>query len=478
MSDFFENDAEMALCYDTGYLDCHKGQTIQEVVDSYNVTAGNNPRQYDSDFYDSYKKGTKGTISSAEKADVEQCYLDALEENGITDYGDKVILEDYSFEDGDGNGLHCVLIQVSEGNPPNEPPKAVLAIAGTNSKPEIMSEDIALGLFGNRQSAQQKQLVEVMNHIAKDYPDYDLAIGGHSLGGFLAMYIGGVIFDDNRDCGLTPEAKRILQEHVKRVDSLDGPGGPFALMEYLRDGFKKMVDNGIYHHYAASDVGLVLFQPEGTDTFYVQSRGGTILGIEDGKHPIFNWLDPDGDGRVSLNFTRITEDGCKDGIQDQYFDVINKLYTLKFLLPALMIPVALFSMDPVVIAKWAYRLTKIPYSEVIRRMFKEFRDKIWGNPNVYYVNAANVQQVSSGLNSVQQKILQISVGIESVGNKMSSDIVGFALKSSLNNISEGVSLNGNNMRLLADLIDASMEQYKDVDKRVESSYQSIAMCEA
>ena len=61
---------------------------------------------------------------------------------------------------------------------------------------------------------------------------------------------------------------------------------------------------------------------------------------------------------------------------------------------------------------------------------------------------------------------------------MSSDIVGFALKSSLNNISEGVSLNGNNMRLLADLIDASMEQYKDVDKRVESSYQSIAMSEA
>ena len=473
MSDFFENDVEMALYYDTGYLDCHKGQTIQEVVDSYNVTVGSFPRKISKETYNPYKKGFLGTISSAEKADVEQCYLDALESNGIEDCGDKVILEDYSFEDGNANGLHCVLIQVSEN-----PPKAVLSIAGTNSLPEFLTEDLALGLLGNKQSAQQKQLVEVMNRIAKDYPEYDLAIGGHSLGGFLAMYIGGVIFDDIRDCGLTPEAKEILQERVKRVDSLDGPGGPFALLEYLHNGFQKMVDNGIYHHYAASDVGLVLFQPEGTDTFYLQSHGNSIFGIKTGKHPIYNWLDPDGDGKINLNFTRITEEGCKDGINVKIFALLNMLYSEKFLLPLVLVPLAVFSLNPAAIANWLYRLSRVPYSEITRRILNGLRDKIWGNPNVYYVNAANVQQVSSGLNSVQQKVLQISAGIESVGNKMSSDIVGFALKSSLNNISEGVSLNSNNMRLLADLIDASMEQYKDVDKRVESSYQSITMCEA
>ena len=140
-----------------------------------------------------------------------------------------------------------------------------ISFRGTDDTIVGWKEDLNMGFL--EEIPSQKQAVEYVARVARQYSDKTIRIGGHSKGGNLAVYAA-------------MNAEDGVKDRIERIYSLDGPGFPEAVVnsfEYasVSDRIVKIVPD-------SSVVGMVLETPE--RCIVVKSDVEGIM-----QHFVFSW---------------------------------------------------------------------------------------------------------------------------------------------------------------------------------------------
>lgn len=152
--------------------------------------------------------------------------------------------------------------------------KVVIAFRGTDKSLVGWKEDFNLGYLDHLPA--QLDSVAYLEKAARFFRD-GFYLVGHSKGGNLAMYAGAF-------------SKRIVQERIIRIVSLDGPG--FSEKLQKEEGFDYVKDKMIAFIPQGSMVGLMLEHPEVHEI--IRSNVNTVM-----QHSLYTWEITRGD------FTRV-----------------------------------------------------------------------------------------------------------------------------------------------------------------------------
>lgn len=438
------SNAEMMLASQIAYLDLkgnntNLGKQIDNILYSYGEQDANGKWKLKPEYEEI--KGIEDEFGCAKNV------MKIANESGVGEQW-----RNWNIVDVDDNqeetGYFGMMIDTGDGN-------AVIASRGSESTDlATMYKDWGeadLGLLDSTLTKQQARAEKFMEQLYYKYGDqYDkFSVGGHSLGGNLAMH-------------MTITAPAGMREKIDRCTNLDGPGFSEEYLEKHREDIEKV--SNLLDHFKWSIVGNLLFDVPGAEVQRVKSDG--VVGME---HLLKN-VQYDEKG----NFIPDKQESWEKAVEEisRHIDSMG-------------MEVVALAVGTNGLASWYFKLAAIAkaYSFVVHN-FDELKSKLKGiADNIYYgyiapqvsgayeVNNKSLSNAANEIRKLEKELGYYNDDVERIRKNLKVwTASGAYYRSKIVCIQNGLESDLKKLKKMAQIADNAVKQYHSVDMQVKDMF--------
>lgn len=365
--------------------------------------------------------------------------------------------------DQNDSGYYGILIDTKDGN-------AVIANRGSESTDLSTGykdwAEADLGLLDSTSTRQQKRAEQYMEKLYYKYGDTygKFTVGGHSLGGNLAMH-------------MVITAPLDMLGKIDRCTSMDGPGFSEEYMKKHRDEIERTAK--LLDHYQWSIVSGLLFTVPGSNIQTIKSHESPssegALGKEFSKH--------------SLKNVEYTEDGeFKPGNQSdlaktadelaKYIDSIGADDLVKEIVGAENLKdygmVAVYYGIPVLIKTIAAVVRNF---DAVRKKLNAWSDSIYYSfiatqvSGIYEVNSKSLYTMANEINQLERKLGELSDEIDTIRKNLKFwSMSGAYYRSSIMCMRNGLESDLKKLKKLVEVAEWYASKYNQTDSYVAGKF--------
>lgn len=439
------SNAEMMLASQIAYLDLkgnntNLGKQIDNILYSYGEQDADGTWKLKPEYEGI--KGIEDEFSGAKNV------LKIANESGV---GER--WRNWNIVDVDDNqeetGYFGMMIDTGDGN-------AVIASRGSESTdPATMYKDWGeadFGLLDSTLTKQQARAEKFMEQLYYKYGDQynKFSVGGHSLGGNLAMH-------------MTITAPAGMREKIDRCTNLDGPGFSEEYLEKHREDIEKV--RNLLEHFKWSIVGNLLFDVVPEEKVQRIKSEGSV-----GENHLLKYVQYDEHG----NFIKDEQDGWEKTVEiiSRHVDSMGwEVLDLAAITSGL--------------AAWYFNLAAIAkaYSFVVRN-FDELKSKLKSiSDNIYYgyiapqvsgsyeVNNKSLSNVANEIRKLEKELGYYNDDVEKIRKNLKVwTTSGAYYRSKIVCIQNGLESDLKKLKKMAQIADNAAKQYHSVDMQVKDMF--------